>query len=108
MILLPAAPVAPVCPFSATANENFLFIVIPSTTTGIVASHAVEIVAVVLNVILTLAVPLFSTVAEMPVGHTISAAVTLTAEHWLVPQNATASVVQEAPAATPLVLPMNV
>ena len=74
-------PVAPVAPVLATANENFLFIVIPSTTTGIVASHAALIVAVVLNVTLTFEVPLFSTVALIPVGHTMSAAVTATEVH---------------------------
>ena len=74
-------PLCPLVPALATANENFLFTVIPSTTTGIVASHATAIVAVVLKVIFTFDVPLFSTLALIPVGHTISAAVTFTEEH---------------------------
>mgnify|MGYP004660003201 CR=1 FL=1 len=78
---LPVAPVDPVAPFNATANENFLLTVIPSTATGIVASQAFEIVAVVVNVIVTVALPLFETVAEIPVGQTISAAVTFTVPH---------------------------
>lgn len=44
-------PDAPVAPVFATANENFFVIVTPSIANGIVASHAAEIVAVVLNVI---------------------------------------------------------
>ena len=46
-----------------------------------VASQAVETVAVVVNVILAFAVPLFSTVAEIPVGHVIAFASTVTDEH---------------------------
>ena len=49
---VPSLPFAPFVPALATANENFLFIVTPSTTTGILASQAVVIVAVVVNVIL--------------------------------------------------------
>ena len=62
----------------ATAKLNFLFTVIPSTVTGIVASLAVEIVAVVVKVILTFEVPLLETDALIPVGQTISAATTFT------------------------------
>ena len=74
-------PVAPVLPVRATANENFLLIVIPSTDTGIVASQAAFTVAVVVNLIVTFDVPLLDTAALMPVGHTIDLASTVTTEH---------------------------
>ena len=54
---------------------------IPSTTIGMVASHAELIVAVVLKVILTRDVLLFVTVADIPIGHTIADWVTDTFEH---------------------------
>ena len=81
---VPFAPSLPSCPLTpalATANENFLFTVIPSTTTGIVASHADEMIAVVVNVIFTLFVPLPSTAALIPVGSIIELLSTLTEAH---------------------------
>ena len=101
------APVAPGAPVLATANENFLFTSIPSTWTLIVASQSVDRVAVRSNVIITFDVPLPSTEAEIPVGHSISDAVTFTTGHWFVPQNATTSVVH-LPDVAPDVPPTNV
>ena len=71
----------PFNPALATAKENFLFTVIPSTFTGIVASQESEIVLVVVKVIVGLAVPLLATVAEIPGGQVISLATTVTAVH---------------------------
>ena len=92
-------------PLLATANENFLFISIPSTWTGIVASQEVDRVDVILNVIVTFGVPLPSTEAEMPGGHIISP--TVTSVIWLEPQNATTSVIH-FPEVAPDVPPTNV
>ena len=105
---MPAAPVCPVAPVFATANENFLLIVIPSTVTGIVASHAAVILAVVVNVIFGFAVPELSTVTEIPVGQVIVLASTDTAVQILLPHIACASVEQLSPAGAPVVSPKNV
>jgi hypothetical protein len=80
--------------------------VMPSAVIGIVASHAALIVAVVLNVIVGFAVPLFEIVELIPVGHAIVPIVT--ALHACDPQNINACVVQDAPDATPPVPPTNV
>ena len=95
-------------PAFATANENLLLIVIPSTVTGMIASQAAVIVSVVVNVIVGADVPLFSTVAEMPVGQVILLESTVTDEHWLLPQYATACVAHLSPAGAPDVFPTKV
>ena len=74
-------PFVPFFPANDTAIENFLFTVISSTTTGIVASQFVVIVEVVVNVILTFDVPLFSTDTLNPDGQTISFLFTVTLAH---------------------------
>ena len=73
----PSVPFVPLVPALATANENFLFTVTSSMLIEILASHATETVAVVVNVIVTFWVPLPISVALIPVGHLISLLVIL-------------------------------
>ena len=80
-MLLPASPFAPVAPVFATAKENFLLIVMPSTVTGMVASQDEVMTAVVVNVIVGDAVPLSVTAAVMPVGQMIDFTSTTTTGH---------------------------
>ena len=75
----PLAPVEPVSPFLDTEKENFLFMVIPSTVIGIVASQDSAIVDVVLKVIVGDTVLLLVIVAEIPDGQVIVE--TLTTKH---------------------------
>ena len=78
---MPASPFKPVAPVFATANENFLLIVISSTVIGITASQAFAMVAVVVKVMVGADVPLPSTTAEMPVGHAMFFESTITDAH---------------------------
>ena len=104
----PCAPVEPVAPVFATANENFLFIVTLSTSTGMVASHAEVITAVVINLTVGETVLLFITDAVIPGGHLMFAAVMLIFYQGVLPQNATTSVEHEDPIGAPAVFPINV
>ena len=103
----PSFPVSPFSPVLAIANENFLLITKPSTDIGTVASHATLITAVVLNVIIGDKELLFSTEADIPVGHTMSSDETLILQGTS-PQYATISVEHVEPAGAPSELPWNV